>query len=115
VWCCPSEPPTGAEACEDGALFFFIVSISDCRVLILPVRPSISLARSAIVGSAMALVWDEAEVGDEVGLAAVVGAADGKAAVDAADELEELDRRDRDTRLSRALVSRVGGPRLRRL
>jgi hypothetical protein len=66
------------------------------------------------VGSAMALDWEDAEVGDEGGLAAVVGAADGNAVEDAADGVEESDRRDRDTRLSRALLSRVGGPRLRR-
>jgi hypothetical protein len=29
-------------------------------------------------------------------------------------EVDEEDRRDRDTRLSRALMPRVGGPRLRR-
>jgi hypothetical protein len=57
-------------------------------------------------------------VGDGGGLAAVVVAGwlvameIGSAA--AADEPEDPDRRDRDTRLSRALVSRVGGPRLRR-
>jgi hypothetical protein len=61
----------------------------------------------------MALGWGEAEVGDD-GALAVLMAARWLVAVEVADELEESDRRDRDTRLSRALESREGGPRLRR-
>jgi hypothetical protein len=65
------------------------------------------------VGSVMTLGWGVAEVGDDSGLA-VLMAAGWLVAAEVADELEESDRRDRDTRLLRALESREGGPRLRR-
>lgn len=114
MWCCPSWPLPGTAAPENDALSDFIVSMSACMVVILPVRPSISLARSAIVGSDMALGWEVAEVGAAVWLVVVVGTTDGEAVVDAVEKLEDSDRRDRDTKLSTALLSRVGGPRLRR-
>ena len=66
-----------------------------------------------MVGSVMALGGGAVEVGDECGLA-VFRAAGWLVAAEVAEELEVSDRRDRDTRLSRALESREGGPRLRR-
>lgn len=80
---------------EDDALSIFIVSMSAWRELIWPVRPSIRLVRSVIVGSAMALDRDSTEVGDGGGSAAAMVAGWAvAAAVELADELEDADRRD---------------------
>jgi hypothetical protein len=44
---------------------------SDWRVVMVPVRPSINLARSSLDTPDMVGAWDDAEVGDE-GLAVAV-------------------------------------------
>jgi hypothetical protein len=74
----------------------------------LPVRVSISLARSVLDGSAMEKA-EAAEFGEGGGLLVGMVAEAGAVA-----EVDEEDWHDRDTRLSRALMPRVGGPRLRR-
>jgi len=79
------------------------------------VRLSINVAMSALEGSAMGDVMKLADGGYGGGLVGGAAAVGRAVAVNGSTEQEEEDRRDRDTRLSRALVSRVGGPRLRRL
>jgi hypothetical protein len=79
-----------------------------------PVRLSIILAMSALEGSAMGDVAEAAD-GGECGELDVGAAAAGRAAaVEGSAGTDEQDRCDLDTRLSRALASRVGGPWLRR-
>jgi hypothetical protein len=81
--------------------------------VIVSVRVSISLAKSALDGSAMVDVNDAAEDGEGGGLwsgavdcVVVAAAAEGVVA-------EVEDGRDRDTRLSRTSGPRVAGPWLR--
>jgi len=107
--------PPGPEDDEDLSLSFFKAATSDCREAIVPVRLSIILAMSALEGSAMGEEMKLADGGWGGGLVGGAAAVGHAAAGAGPAEREEEDRRDRDTRLSRALTSRVGGPRLRRL
>ena len=87
-----------------------MAAMSDFKVVISAVRDFSCAMISARVGSAMVL-WSVAEAveggGKDGGLAMAAAAVE--------ERLERVgeDRRDRDTRLSRAVVPKAAGPRLR--
>ena len=87
-----------------------LASAMACRVLMAVASASTVALRS--VESPIAAVQEDAEAG-EGGAAAVSGG--GGAAAGGEVELEGEDRRNRDTRLSRAPGPRIAGPRLRSL
>ncbi|KAG8091454.1 hypothetical protein GUJ93_ZPchr0012g19319 [Zizania palustris] len=115
MWCWPSLPPLPDDE-EEGALSFFSDSTSVWRIEIMPVSFSIIAARSSMVVVPMAGVVEEADGGEGGGLGgggAVGGWVTSRNWSEVWDR-EDEDHRTRDTRLSRAWVSRAGGPLLRR-
>ena len=107
MWCCPSWAPAVLD--EEVDLSFWSAATDVCRDATVAVKASIILAKSAVVGSAMAEVTEAtADGGDGGGLGADAGVEAGCGGVD-----EEEERLEPDTKLSRTSVPKTAGPRLR--
>ena len=105
MWCCPSWLPSAPD--EEVDLSFCSAVTDVCRDATVAVKASIILAKSAVVGSAMAEVTEAtADGGDGGGLGADAGVEAGCGW--SADE--EEDRLEPDTKLSRTSVPKTAGP-----